>query len=42
MNLTIENGGTVTLTALWQARNDTKYEIYHYIKDVGANTYTLS
>ena len=42
MNLTIEQWGIVTLTALWEARNDTKYEVYHYIKNVGSDTYTLS
>ena len=41
-NLTIEQGGTVTLTALWQAKTDTPYVVYHYVKDLGTNTYTLT
>ena len=42
MNLTTVESGTVTFTALWKARTDTKYVVYHYVKNVGTNTYTLS
>ena len=41
-NLTVESGGIVTLTALWSPRNDTDYVVYHYLKDVNEDTYTLS
>lgn len=42
MNLTTVESGTVTFTALWKARNDTDYVVYHYVKNVGENKYTLS
>lgn len=42
MNLTTVESGTVTFTALWKARTDTPYVVYHYVKNVGSNTYTLS
>ena len=42
MNLTVEDGGTVTLTARWAPKDDTKYVVNHYIKNVDSNTYTLS
>lgn len=42
MNLTVENGGTVTLTAIWKARTDTKYVINHYYRDINQTTYSLS
>lgn len=42
MNLTVEQGGTVHLEALWSPRDDTKYVVNHYIKNVDSNTYTLS
>lgn len=42
MNLTVENGGTVTLTAIWSPRSDTKYVVNHYYKDLWASTYFLS
>lgn len=32
----------ITFTAIWSPRNDTKYVVYHYIKNLGTNTYTLS
>ena len=41
-NLTTVSWGTVTLTAQWTARDDTKYVVHHYIKNVGENTYTHS
>ena len=42
MNLTTVESGTVTFTALWKARTDTPYVVYHYVKNVGENKYTLS
>ena len=42
MNLTTVESGTVTFTALWKARNDTDYVVYHNVKNVGENEYTLS
>ena len=42
MNLTTVESGTVTFTALWKARTDTEYVVYHYVKNVGTNSYTLS
>jgi len=43
MNLTTVESGTVTFTALWKARNDTKYLVYHYYQNTGNNNnYTLS
>lgn len=42
MNLTTVESGTVRFTALWKARTDTPYVVYHYVKNVGSNTYTLS
>ena len=42
MNLTVENGGTVILTARWAQRDDTEYVIYHYYRNINATTYTLS
>lgn len=42
MNLTTVESGTVRFTALWKARTDTPYVVYHYVKNVGTNTYTLS
>lgn len=42
MNLTTVESGTVTFTALWKARTDTPYVVYHYVKNVGSNVYTLS
>lgn len=41
-NLTVEEDGVVTFTAVWTARNDTKYTVYHYYEDLNANTYSLS
>ena len=32
----------VCFTAQWTARDDTKYVVHHYIKNVGENTYTHS
>lgn len=40
-NLTTEEGGTVTLTATWTPRNDTKYVVKHYTKDLSGTAYTL-
>lgn len=40
MNLTTENGGRVTLTAIWTPRDDTEYKVEHYYKDEWADTYT--
>ena len=36
------NGETVTLYAKWKANTNTAYTVYHYTKDLGANTYTLA
>lgn len=41
-NLTTENGGTVTLTATWTERDDTKFTVYHYYENLNADTYFLS
>ena len=42
-NLSTEQWMTdITFTAIWTARDDTKYVIYHYYKDLWASTYTLS
>lgn len=41
-NLTVVSGGTVTITAIWEARNDTPYKVYHYYQNTGNNNYTLS
>lgn len=30
------------LSASWTARTDTKYHVYHYLKDIGTDTYTFS
>jgi hypothetical protein len=32
----------IKFTAIWTARDDTEYVVYHYVKNVGAKTYTLS
>jgi hypothetical protein len=40
--LTVVSGGTVTITAIWEARNDTPYKVYHYYQNTGDNKYTLS
>ena len=40
-NLTTEEGGTVTLTATWTPRNDTKYVVRHYTKDLSGTAYKL-
>lgn len=41
MNLSTEQWMTdITFTAIWEARDDTKYVINHYYKNLGANTYT--
>lgn len=43
MNLSTEQWMTdIKFTAIWTARDDTKYVINHYYKDLGASTYTLS
>lgn len=42
MNLTTVESGTVTFKALWEARNDTPYKVYHYYQNTGNNNYTLS
>lgn len=42
MNLTTVSGGTVKFTAQWSAKLDTKYEIFHYYKEVWKTTYELS
>ena len=43
MNLSTEQWMTdITFTALWTANPDTPYVVYHYVKNVGANSYTLS
>ena len=43
MNLSTEQWMTdITFTAIWTARDDTPYVVYHYIKNEGTNTYTLS
>jgi hypothetical protein len=42
-NLSTEQWFTaITFTAIWSARNDTKYVVNHYYKDLGASTYFLS
>ena len=41
-NLTTEEDGTVTLTATWTERDDTKFTVYHYYEDLNADTYFLS
>ena len=41
-NLTVEEDGIVTFTATWTPRSDTKFTVYHYYEDLGADTYTLS
>jgi hypothetical protein len=42
-NLTTEqNGNTVTLTATWTPRSDTKFTVYHYYERLNADTYELS
>ena len=42
MNLTVENGGTVHLTARWSPRDDTKYVVNYYVKNLGESSYTLT
>ena len=43
MNLSTEQWFTdITFTAIWRARNDTPYVVYHYVKNVGEDKYTLS
>lgn len=43
MNLSTAQWMTdITFTAIWTARDDTEYVVYHYVKNVGANAYTLS
>ena len=43
MNLSVEQWMTsIKFTAIWTARDDTDYVVYHYVKNVGAKTYTLS
>ena len=43
MNLSTEQWMTdVKFTAIWTARDDTDYVVYHYVKNVGENKYTLS
>ena len=41
MNLTAINWATVYFVAQWTPNPDTKFMVYHYIKDVGAATVTL-
>lgn len=42
-NLSTEQWFTdITFTAIWSARNDTKYVVNHYYKNLGASTYFLS
>jgi hypothetical protein len=33
-NLTVEDGGTVILTAIWTPKQDTPFVVYHYGKDL--------
>ena len=40
-NLTTVSGGTVTLTAVWEA-DEVTYKVHHMIEDVNADTYTQS
>ena len=42
MNLTTVESGTVTFKALWEARNDTPYKVYHYYQNTGDDQYVLS
>lgn len=43
MNLSTEQWMTnIKFTAIWTPRDDTDYVVYHYVKNVGTNTYTLS
>lgn len=43
MNLSTEQWMTdITFTAIWEARNDTLYKVYHYYQNTGDNKYVLS
>jgi len=43
MNLSTEQWFTdIKFKADWTPRDDTDYVVYHYVKNVGSNTYTLS
>ena len=41
-NLTSTSGATVNFEALWSENTDTPYVVYHYVKIVWQNAYTLS
>lgn len=40
-NLTVEDGGTVTLVAQWTPRDDTKYVVHHFTENLSGGTYKL-
>jgi hypothetical protein len=40
--LTTESWGTVTFTAVWTPRNDTKYVVHHYYENISGDAYELS